>query len=73
MEPLVIFGSGLALFAALSVAGWLCRSLWAPSLDERMAENRYLPLLDLRQVPTQPPSRNEHSRYGLTWPKTRRR
>ena len=69
---LVVFGSGLALFAALTVTGWICRWHLEPSLDERMAENRTATLLDLRQAPRQP-QRNGHSRYGLTWPKTRSR
>ena len=63
---LVVFGSGLALFAALTVAGWICRSLLEPSLDRRLERNRKAYHLQ------EPPSRNGHSRYSQHWPHIRK-
>jgi len=63
---IAIFGTGLSLFAALTVAGWLCRSLWAPSPDQRMTGAEEWERLRTLGA-------NGHSRYSLTWPATRTR
>ena len=62
-----VFLSGILLFAALIVAGWICRWLLEPSLDERMAENRTELSLRWSATRTRP-----FSPYNLTYPKTRR-
>ena len=62
---LTVFGSGLALFAVLTVAGWAYRWVWThAALDQ--AESR------LTELRASRPGTNGHN-YGLTWPATRTR
>ena len=70
MDNLILFlpwGLGLMLFSALWVVGWVCRWLLEPSLDWRLERNRTAYHLQ------EPPSRNGHSPYSLTYPRTTRR
>ena len=75
MEPLAVYGSGLTLIVALTVAGWICRSLWGRSRDRREAEARVRRLREIELPTHKQRARLETWRnyYGRTYPRTARR